>query len=91
MANVKVRTRSGGEQGTVELDDAVLVGQAADADAVVLGVVLHHRHAGDGGVDRPPALGHALEGDLDRLEAVEAGDGDRRAQAQQRRRRDRRD
>ena len=63
--------------GGVELDDAVLVGETAVADRVVLGVGLHDRHALDRRVERVVPLLDQLHRLLDRPQAVAAGDDDR--------------
>src|SRR5262249_18851099 len=64
----------------VEFDDALLVGQTAEPDAVVVRIVLDELDARDRGVDGPPSLAHALHGEFDRLEAVATRDRDRRTE-----------
>jgi hypothetical protein len=67
--------------GSIQLDDAVLVGLATKADGGVVGVVLDDSDALDDAVGGVIALAGELHGAGDGAEAVEGGDGDRAAVA----------
>ena len=60
----------------VELDDAFLVGQAAEAHAVVVGVVFRAGDDGDGGFQRVGARGEQGVGAVQIGEAVIGADDD---------------
>ena len=54
----------------IQFDDAVLIGETAETDGVVLGVVFDERDARDGGVERVGAVLHHLIRLFDGAEAV---------------------
>ncbi len=60
----------------VEFDDAFLVGQAAEADAVVFGIVLAAEADEVRGFERVGAVGEHLPGFLHGVVAGDTGDND---------------